>query len=326
MADLPKFKQLVIHGNKSRAKTQGYTSAVNGDYTKDPGHYNGNPAFCMYLKVDKLQRSTNNSVKCTINAGHAYLCKFPMSGSHYFGYSFKIYAGIYVGDPADFTTSSKVYSKTLLLSKPASARTWKSGYAKTTKDIKITSGADAVTKTKVYLVIFNVSKCSCNQTNKARPVAFVKLDTSSIAPAPTPGPEPETLPYVWRYRYVDISGGSKPSDWDANYGEYFTKTEVDAVTYTRNTQSSWTNAKSAEQQPTGIYRGEWYLSQPIYQYTYSQVTTKPGDWSTNWNDYCTRPDRSTPVYVRNTMSSWDAAKQQTNGIWKGEWKSIEAIG
>lgn len=304
------YKQLVIHGNKSRAKTQGYTKAQDGDYTTNPGHYNGNPAFCMYLSLSKYKWNKDGSIQCTIPAGKAYLCKFPMKGSHYFGYSFKIYAGIYVGNPANFSSSSKIYSKTLLLSKPASAKTWKAGSYKTTKDITIKTSA-VTSKSNIYVVIFNVSKCSCNQTNKARPVAFLSI-SSFIPDQPTP----QDHPYIWRYRYVDISSGSKPTDWETNFGDYCTKTAVDASTYQRNVETSWTRAKSAE---TGIYRGEWYLTVPIHVYDYSKVTSKPSDWSTNYRDYCIRPDIDSNVYERNTLSDWNAASAQPNGIWKGQW-------
>lgn len=310
MAEFKEVKQLVIHGNKSRAKSQGYTQAADGDYTADPGHYNGNPAFCMYLRLSNFRRNFDGSVQCDIAAGDAYLCKFPMKGSHYFGYSFKIYAAIYVGNPASFNINSPVSSKTQLISKPSSARTWSSGQYKTTTSHTIY--ADNPGDSDVYIVVYNISKCSCNQTNKARPVAFLKINEYI--------PETEN-PYIWRYKYEDLRNEAlAPSDWSTHYDDYFTKVTVDSTEYTRNTIASWTDAKA---QPTGLYKGLWYLTEPVWVYKYTSISIahRPTDWDTNWMDYCIRPDTTKEVYERNTIEDWSTASAQPGGLYKGEWQS-----
>ena len=311
MPDTITTAQLVIHGNKSRAISQGYTNAVNGDYVADPGHYNGNPAFCMYLRLSNFRRNFDGSVQCSINAGDAYLRKFPMKGSHYFGYSFKIYAGIYVGDPQQFDLSSKVYGKTQLISKPASQRTWSDGYKKTSSTI--TLYADNPGDNQVYVVVYNISKCSCNQTNKARPVAFLEIDNYI--------PQTED-PYVWRYKYVNLSNEAlEPADWSTNYGDYCTKTAVGATTYKRNEISSWVDAKA---QSTGLYKGVWYLTEPVWEYRYTPTSTghKPANWDTNWMDYFTHVSVDSNLFTPNTESNWSIARSQATGLYTGGWVSV----
>ena len=197
--DFPRIEQLVIHGNVSTAKSQGYTKATSVDGAE--AHYSGNPAFCMDLKVGQFKRNPDSSVQFTIE--WAKLCKFPAKGSHYFQYKFSIYAGIYVGKWATFKNAgfpdSMVQCKTLLFTKPSGSanQTWAYGKYQATN---VTISAMNVPwrldpDEHIYLLIYNYSKCSCNQTNKNRPVYWQELDEYI----------PDIRPYIWRYTQIDAN-------------------------------------------------------------------------------------------------------------------------
>ena len=104
--------QLVIHGNRRRALQFGYTNPKDmttidpdeiailkrylGDAFMDGGgHYFGNPAFCMHLKISDFFRQADGTIGCTIQ--EAWLDKFPYKPwSEIDGYGYKT-AGTYPG-------------------------------------------------------------------------------------------------------------------------------------------------------------------------------------------------------------------------------------
>lgn len=200
MAEFDVFEQdnIVIHGSVNLARSQGYSGAVGvenfdgGAYSSyASGHYNGTPAFCMYVKLENFKRNPDFSVQCTIT--RAFLDKFPASGSHYFGYGFEMYAAFYIGDlPASSSQwdSSKIKGKTWLFWKRGSGksggpRQWSRGYCEVNN---VTITAPNPSNEKVYFLLFNQSYCTCNQAYNDRPVFIANLEAYI----------PSINPYVWQ--------------------------------------------------------------------------------------------------------------------------------
>lgn len=204
---------LTIHGSRATAISQGYPNAQDTQ-SVDPdifppgtefGHFNGNPAFCMYLKLEEFERTVDNIVKCVINPGGAYLRMFPATGqTRRFGYSFTIKAGLYTGIlPQDISTidDSLITGAVDIIVKGLSPyhESWiepgqspQTGHDNVyyTNSNKITITSRDTSGTNVYLMIFNYSVCTCNQAYKNRPV-FIADITQQIPPA---------NPYIWQYQ------------------------------------------------------------------------------------------------------------------------------
>ena len=180
---------IVIHGNASRAYEQGYQVPYPYEVAGS-GHYNGNPAFCMYLRLEDFKRNPDLSVQCTIK--DAYLNKFPAQGTHYFSYGFEMYAAFYIGelpsDPSQWD-SSKIWGSTHLFWKKGTSsggpKTWSEYYCRVQN---ITIYAPNPNNEKVHFLLFNQSYCTCNQAYNDRPVFVENMDPYI----------PSVTPYVWQ--------------------------------------------------------------------------------------------------------------------------------
>jgi hypothetical protein len=150
-----------------------------------------------------------------------------MKGSHYFGYSFTIYAGIYIGEWASFD-ESKVYSKTKLFTKPGSAKTWS---ASAYRASNIIISAPNPGNDPVHLVIYNYSKCSCNQQYKNRPVFWADMDPYI----------PDMNPYIWQ---MQEENGTKA--WKLVRPLYIVKKHTDNKKYWFNVEDLTTPAYSID--------------------------------------------------------------------------------
>lgn len=193
--DIYEYTELVIHGPKQQAISQGYTQAHGGSYTS----HNGNPAFCMHLKVSDFYRNADKSVGFTI-----YIASLRdlRPQSRFFDYPFTVYASVLVGDVndyggnfADMLANSTPYSKVELFNKPwygdnysdSQRHHWSDGHYKLAAPVELSAPNSQDKKT--YIVISILSICNCAQKGIDTPVYID--DISEYIPPPQDG-------YVWR--------------------------------------------------------------------------------------------------------------------------------
>lgn len=202
-SEIYEFNWLVIHGSEDQARLQGYEFCPeNPDHEPLRGwgetSHDGNPAFCMRLKLSDFLRNPDNSIGLTIeDAALRKLRRWNEAsqswGSPFFGYQFTVYASIIVDDVAnyrdyqDMFSRSAHYGETTLFTKPASDSRWedKVYHISAPTEIAIPDpGAN-----RAYLIVSIYSECTCAQkfTNT---LVYVD-DLERYIPPPKGG-------YIWR--------------------------------------------------------------------------------------------------------------------------------
>lgn len=214
--DIYEKSALVIHGPLWRAQ-QKYSNADAGlGYTS----HDGNPAFCMHLKISDFVRNTDRSVSCTVYTA-ALRALNPGGQSSFFGYPFDVYIALLIGDVADYGGNYAAMlaaippeSKTHLFSKPASDARW-GDYVYGLSGTTTLTCSDPKDK-KAYVVVSILSICTCSQAGIDTPV-YVD-DISQYIP---PGAEP----YIWRMQHdKDPSVTTGPLGWHLVRPYYICKT------------------------------------------------------------------------------------------------------
>ena len=172
--------------------------------------HNGNPAFCMALRITDFIRKPGGSASCTITT--ASLRNLNPSGwNSFFGYEFTVYASISIGAN---NYNNPIVTKPLF-TKPASDARWGDDVYKASST---TLTAPYQTGQILNIVISIYSMCDCGQAYIMTPVYLDDL-TEYIPQEPDP--------YLWRLQHGKDPTNpdpSKPLAWHLVRPFYVCKT------------------------------------------------------------------------------------------------------